>query len=285
LSAEYLHVRSRAPRFRVTPPRNARLSPAKRTSPSWKCNRSGTTRCGWCSMTCTRPAFTAGLHARARPAARRLLARCLDEFPAKGACAIATRSDLACLPTDIWPVLCSESGRKKAAITEGHHAEIGSTRGHCCVRGRGWNGLHQCGRRPAGAGCLMSMSSSRQICALSRTPVWKPTSSFCLRVWRRSAPACIRHCLPSGPAGRSRPPTHAHSVRREIALLPGIVIKLATPPSAARSRPATGWERPCPGGQQAPPGSPRLPPRRWRIGNSASRLCVRRAPISAGSTR
>ena len=26
--------------------------------------------------------------------------------------------------------------------------------------------------------CLMSMRSSRQLCAFSRTPVWKPTSSF-----------------------------------------------------------------------------------------------------------
>src|SRR3981189_2828181 len=26
--------------------------------------------------------------------------------------------------------------------------------------------------------CLMSMRSSRQLCALSRTPVWKPTNSF-----------------------------------------------------------------------------------------------------------
>src|SRR5262249_18551238 len=35
--------------------------PARRTSPFSKCSRSATTRFVWCSTTCIRPAFTAGI--------------------------------------------------------------------------------------------------------------------------------------------------------------------------------------------------------------------------------
>src|SRR6516162_10584208 len=48
--------------------------------------------------------------------------------------------------------------------------------------------------------CLMSMRSSRQLCAFSRTPVWKPTSSFLpsgvapISTSMHSAASSIRAC-------------------------------------------------------------------------------------------
>src|SRR6516162_7634903 len=74
--------------------------------------------------------------------------------------------------------------------------------------------------------CLMSMRSSRQLCALSRTPVWKPTSSFLpsgvapISTSMHSAASSIR--LQVDPV---RPHIHV-SPRREVALLPGVVIRL-----------------------------------------------------------
>ena len=85
---------------------------------------------------------------------------------------------------------------------------------------------------------LTSTRSSRQLCVLSRTPVWKPTSPSCPRVSRRSVPACIRQRFPSAPAGKPRPPNIDIAPRREIALLPCLVSP-ATPPST-RNHPATG---------------------------------------------
>jgi hypothetical protein len=41
----------------------------------------------------------------------------------------------------------------------------------------------------------LSIDRSRQLCAVSRTPVWKPTVPSCLRVLRRSAPAAVAQRL------------------------------------------------------------------------------------------
>src|ERR1700719_2491075 len=75
--------------------------------------------------------------------------------------------------------------------------------------------------------CLMSMRSSRQLCALSRTPVWKPTNSFLpsgvapISTSMHSAAGSIR--------GLQGDPIRPHiyvSPGRELAILPGIVIRL-----------------------------------------------------------
>src|ERR1700737_465566 len=59
----------------------------------------------------------------------------------------------------------------------------------------------------------------------------------------------------------------------------------AIPPSAARSRLATGSARPCPRGRRAPPGSRRSTPRASREQATARRDSSSAAPTSAGSTR
>src|ERR1700737_465565 len=76
--------------------------------------------------------------------------------------------------------------------------------------------------------CLMSMRSSRQLCALSRTPVWKPTNSFLpsgvapISTSIHSAAGSIR----AGPQVHPPPPPVHVSPRRQVAFLPGIVIRL-----------------------------------------------------------
>src|SRR5271169_5108214 len=73
--------------------------------------------------------------------------------------------------------------------------------------------------------CLMSMRSSRQLCALSRTPVWKPTSSF-LPSGVAPISTSMQSALSSiGPAGRPRPNIHVLPCR-EIPLLPSVIIRL-----------------------------------------------------------
>src|ERR1700726_581928 len=74
-------------------------------------------------------------------------------------------------------------------------------------------------RRPPGPGaisspsCLMSMRSSRQLCALSRTPVWKPTNSFLpsgvapISTSMHSAAGSIRAC-------KETPSAHTYTYRR-----------------------------------------------------------------------
>src|ERR1700740_2728568 len=78
---------------------------------------------------------------------------------------------------------------------------------------------------------LMSMSSSRQLWALSRTPVWKPTSSF-LPSGVAPISTSMHSAVSSGglfPArlqvASVRPYVHV-TPGQEVALLPGVVIGL-----------------------------------------------------------
>src|SRR5882672_2223333 len=122
------------------------------------------------------------------------------------------------------------------------------------------------------------------LCARAPRSGTRPIPS-CPRGSRRSARAYTRRPVPSGPASRPHPPT-----RTRIAAPTGRVSARhrnppAIPPSAARSRLATGSARPCPRGRRSPPGSRRSTPRAGREQATARRDSSCAVPTSVGSTR
>ena len=102
----------------------------------------------------------------------------------------------------------------------------------------------------------------------ARSPECQPGSRqvpSCPPESRRAAPACIRRCLPSGPAGRHRLPRHTRIAAPTGRASASGHTRPSTRPSVWKSPPPTGSAPPCPEAPPAPPGSR---PSRYR-----ARLC------------